>query len=82
LAEGAQVYLNDRLLLCDSTEHNPVLGSASYPGETAIIKALRTGALTTSEIDTLVQEKNISVMECLADMELADKIMFCSFQRN
>jgi len=52
------------------------LGSSSQQSAEAIIKALRTGALTTSEIDTWVQDRNFSVMECLADMELVDKIVF------
>ena len=78
LAEGAQVYLNDRLLLCDHIDQNPVLGSSSQQSEQAIINALRTGALTTSEIDALVQDRNLSVMEYLSNMELADKIMFRS----
>ena len=78
LAEGAQAYLNDRLLLCESADSNPVLGFSSQQREQAIIKALRTGALTTSEIDTFVQDRDLSVMEYLSNMELADKIMFRS----
>ena len=78
LVEGAQAYVNDRLLLLDHKDQNTTLDSLSQQSEQAIIKALRTGSLSTSEMATLVQDKDLSVMECLSDMELADKIVFRS----
>ena len=90
LAEGAHVYLNDRLQGCDHTPLLSVIESSSssfsapslfstslgHHDEEAIIKALRSQGLTTAEIKVLVSDSSLSVMECLSNMELADKIMF------
>lgn len=78
LSVGAQAYLNDRLFTQDCTNRQPDSESPVHLGEAAVVEALRQKALTTSELANLVDNTNLSVMECIADMKLAEKIVFRS----
>lgn len=78
LSVGAVAYVNDRLSDRDRTQRPLASESSVCPGEGAIVEALRQQALTTPEIAVLVNDTNLSVMECLADLELAEKVVFRS----
>jgi len=72
LAEGAQPYLNDRLHLDNCSD----VRSTVDPDEAAIMKVLHGCPLTTSEIEALIPDRSRSVMESLANLEFANKIIF------
>ncbi len=78
LAEGAQVYLNDRLLGSNYTPQQSIFESSpsAHHDEQVIIQVLRSQSLTTGEIEALVPDSTLSVMESLSNMELADKVKF------
>ena len=78
LSVGAQAYLNDRLFASDCTNRQPDSESPFHPGEGAIVEALLHQSLSTSELASLVGNTNLTVMECLADLELAEKVVFRS----
>ena len=78
LSVGAVAYVNDRLFASDYTNRQPDSESPVHSGESAIVEALRQQALTTSELAVLVNDTNLSVMESLAELELAEKVVFRS----
>lgn len=99
LAEGARVYLTDRLSLGSGLEsgqryvsgqghaqvhvsgqdlHQPACKASMHDAQASIVEALCDRAMTTSEIVLVVRGGTAPVMECLSEMELADKLEFRS----
>jgi DNA processing protein len=78
LSVGAVAYINDRLFDRDDTNQQTAFESPVHPSEGAIVEALLRQSLSTSELASLVGNTNLTVMECLADLELVEKIVFRS----
>jgi DNA processing protein len=109
LAEGARVYLTDRLLQESGLEsglgqvqglaqvrapvqgkghaqgkgsgqdlYQPACNASMHDAQASIVEALCDRAMTTSEIVSVVRGGTAPVMECLSEMELADKLEFRS----
>lgn len=71
LAEGARAYINDRLVVGESTV-------SPCSGEQLVTTVLASRPLSTIELEAWVQIGNGPVMECLASMELAGKVTYLS----